>query len=72
MSERRTQLRPPPQERTYPAPGEAWAVHRTAIDVALAFGRSIESAARSKDREGRLRRAAKVAEPEERADFSGT
>jgi hypothetical protein len=51
-----------------PSP-DAWAVHRTAIEVALSFDRARVSAARAKDRQTRLRG---VASTEEDRSFSAT
>ena len=65
MSDRRTSLRIRPEQVPLAPPGDTWAVHRTAIDVALAFERSMASAARTKDRESRLRRLKDSAPPEE-------
>ena len=70
--ERSRALRPPTVDAERPAPGDAWAVPRTAIDVALAFERSMTSAARSKDRQTRLKRAGEAPRPEDPAGFSGT
>lgn len=59
MSERSLKARPVPAgPQVVPPSGAAWAVHRTAIDVALAFERSMASASRAKDRESRRRRLA--------------
>jgi hypothetical protein len=68
----RTAIRPPAVNADRPAPGDSWAVHRTAIDVALAFERSMVSAARSKDRQTRLKRAGETPRPEDPSGFSGT